>query len=88
MPRPEKPDFRHYLKSLPDEMLGSVARDYIWLASWLNQEPCRTDLERKRDACRDECARRGDLGLYTLAEVEAAEWLENVESTYRLRFVN
>ena len=54
--------FRDYLQSLPDELLESVAEDYAWLASLAFHDGARSaDFQRRRDWCREECARRSVL---------------------------
>jgi hypothetical protein len=58
--------FREYLQSLPDELLESVAEDYVWLAG-LALKSRATDFAGRRECCREECARRGDPRLYDLA---------------------
>jgi hypothetical protein len=52
--------FRDYLQSLPDELLESVVEDYVWLASLAFHDGARNaDFQRRREWCREECARRG-----------------------------
>ncbi len=58
--------FRNYLQSLPEELLESVTEDYVWLSDFTFDEP--TDFLRRRECCREECARRGALQLYEFAE--------------------
>lgn len=51
--------FRNYLGSLPDDLLTSLTRCYIWLASLrftVGRYP--TGLDLRRDCCLAECARR------------------------------
>lgn len=51
--------FRDYLTSLPDDLLTSLTRCYIWLASLrftVGRYP--TGLDLRRDCCLAECARR------------------------------
>ncbi len=63
MARPTSATFRKYLQSLPDELLECVAEDYIWLSSLAFHDGSRhTDFERRREWCREECARRGWYG--------------------------
>jgi len=59
--------FCDYLQSLPDELLESVTEDYVWLAG-LGLEGESTDFVQRREACRAECARRGEPQLYDFAE--------------------
>jgi hypothetical protein len=60
MARPTSATFRDYLQSLPDELLASVAEDYAWLASLAFHDGARSaDFQRRREWCREECARRG-----------------------------
>jgi len=60
MARPPSGAFRDYLQSLPDELLESVAEDYVWLASLAFHDGARVaEFERRREWCREECARRG-----------------------------
>ncbi len=57
---PPSATFRDYLRSLPDDLLRSVAEDYIWLASLAFHDGARrADFERRRECCREECGRRG-----------------------------
>ncbi|HUB77506.1 MAG TPA: hypothetical protein VMB03_01850 [Bryobacteraceae bacterium] len=61
--------FSDYLRSLPDDLLESVAEDYVWLAGLdLESEGHPTDFVERREACRAECARRGTPQLYEIAE--------------------
>lgn len=54
------PAFRDYLRSLPDELLRSVAEDYIWLAGLVFHQRARNaEFRQRRDCCCEECARRG-----------------------------
>jgi hypothetical protein len=65
--------FRGYLESLPDDLLESVTEDYVWLAELRFEEsPRHTDFRRRRECCREECARRGVPQLYDLAESTVA----------------
>ena len=60
VPRLPSPTFREYLQSLPDELLQSVAEDYIWLSGLPFHNAGRSaDFLRRRECCREECARRG-----------------------------
>ena len=56
--------FRHYLRSLPDDLLESVTEDYVWLAGLA----LRPDFPQRRECCREECRRRGEPELYDIAE--------------------
>jgi hypothetical protein len=65
--------FRGYLESLPDDLLESVTEDYVWLAGLVFEESHQhTDFRGRRECCREECARRGVLQLYELAESTVA----------------
>jgi hypothetical protein len=51
--------FRNYLSSLPDDLLTSLTRCYIWLAGLrFTEGKFPTGLDLRRDCCLDECARR------------------------------
>jgi hypothetical protein len=59
---PPSATFRDYLHSLPDELLESVTEDYSWLASLAFHDGARSaEFRRRRQWCREECARRGVL---------------------------
>jgi len=60
--------FRNYLESLPAELLESVTEDYVWLAGLrLDRDGHPTDFVARREACREECVRRGTPELYDFA---------------------
>ena len=59
--------FRDYLQSLPEELLENVTEDYVWLAG-LTLDRSSHDFLRRRECCREECARRGTPQLYDFAE--------------------
>jgi len=63
--------FREYLQALPYDLLESVTEDYVWL-SGLQFEYADRNAEffRRRECCREECARRGVPSLYRHAEIE------------------
>lgn len=55
----ELTNFRRYLSSLPDDLLTSLTRCYIWLASLrFTEGRSPTGLDLRRDCCLEECARR------------------------------
>ena len=61
--------FRGYLESLPDDLLESVAEDYVWLAGCAFQgEAPGVEFGRRRECCREECLRRGLPQLFREAE--------------------
>ena len=54
--------FEEYLRSLPDGLLASLTRCYVWLAGLRfteGKEP--TGLDVRRDCCLEECLRRGGI---------------------------
>jgi len=54
--------FEKYLGSLPDGMLASLTRCYVWLASLRFSEGKQpTGLDLRRDCCLEECLRRGGI---------------------------
>ena len=56
--------FRKYLSSLPDDLLTSLTRCYIWLAGLRFTEGKQpTGLEFRRDCCLAECAWRGEFPI-------------------------
>jgi len=57
--------FREYLNGIADELLDQVAVDYIWLAAQSRTGVSKYDW--RREACGEECARRGRLENYRLA---------------------
>ncbi len=60
VPRLPSSKFREYLESIPDDLLQSVAEDYIWLSTLPFHNAGRSaDFVRRRECCREECARRG-----------------------------
>ena len=67
MGRDPSDTFRNYLQSLPEELLESVTEDYVWLAG-LTLDRSPHDFLRRRECCREECARRGAPQLYEFAE--------------------
>lgn len=62
--------FRKYLRSLPSDLLESVSEDYVWLSGLDFQRGPATEFLRRRECCREECARRGIPHLYGIAEEE------------------
>jgi len=61
--------FRQYLQSLPYDLLESVTEDYVWLSGLhFDREERSADFRRRRECCREECARRGVPNLYRHAE--------------------
>ena len=65
--------FRAYLEALPDDLLESVTKDYVWLAELgFEESQWHTDFRGRRECCREECARRGVPQLYELAESTVA----------------
>ena len=61
--------FREYLESLPDELLESVTEDYVWLAGCIfHHDSPGAEFQRRRECCREECARRGRPNLFRFAE--------------------
>jgi len=63
----ESATFRCYLRSIPDDLLESVAEDYIWLAG-LHFAGQDAEFRRRRECCREECSRRGVPHLFYAAE--------------------
>ena len=66
--------FRGYLRSLPYELLESVTEDYVWLSGLAFQGGPGAEFRKRRECCREECARRGVPHLYRLAEQVVAPW--------------
>lgn len=64
--------FRTYLQSLPDDLLESVSEDYVWLAGLFEEGERRDDFQKRRERCREECARRGAPQLFRVAESNVA----------------
>jgi len=62
--------FRDYLRSLPSELLESVSEDYVWLSGLDFQRQTAAEFVRRRECCREECARRGVPDVYGMAERE------------------
>ena len=60
--------FGAYLRTLPDDLLESVAEDYLWLGHLFEDAEQRVEFDRRRERCRDECVRRGAFQLYQLAQ--------------------
>jgi len=61
--------FPGYLESLPDDLLECISEDYVWLADWIfHGEPAAAEFSRRRECCRRECLRRGELQLFQTAE--------------------
>jgi len=61
--------FRHYLESIPEDLLECVTEDYVWLSGLrLDHGANSSDFLERRECCREECARRGAPQLYELAE--------------------
>jgi len=65
----ETDGFRDYLQALPEELLGQVSEDYVWLARLGFPEACAAEFLRRRECCRGECLRRGRPNIY-----QSAEW--------------
>jgi len=54
--------FQKYLGSIPDDLLASLTRCYVWLAGLRFSEGKQpTGLDLRRDCCLDECLRRGGI---------------------------
>jgi len=70
----ESATFRSYLRSLPYELLESVTEDYVWLAGLVFGGERTAEFRRRRECCREECARRGVPQLYRLAERVVSPW--------------
>ena len=68
----EQQGFREYLRSIEDELLEAVTADYIWLAAQSDEEGPESRFYWRRGACREECARRGKLRIWSRAEREIA----------------
>jgi hypothetical protein len=64
--------FGEYLAALPEELLEHVSEDYVWLARLGFREKCAAEFVRRRECCRAECLRRGQPGIYRLAEWSVA----------------
>ena len=60
--------FHQYLQRIDDEMLETVARDFIWLAWEFRNHPPAAGHAARREACREECVRRGRPQLFRNAE--------------------
>jgi hypothetical protein len=57
--------FREYLQALPYDLLESVTEDYVWLSGLhFDSEERSAEFRRRRECCREECARRGVPNLY------------------------
>jgi hypothetical protein len=70
----ESVTFRSYLWSLPSELLESVTEDYVWLSGLHFQDGQMAEFRRRRECCREECARRGVPQLYRIAEQVVSPW--------------
>jgi hypothetical protein len=66
--------FCSYLQSLPCELLESVTEDYLWLSGQNFDAPQKAEFVDRREACREECLRRGMPQLYRLAEQVISPW--------------
>jgi len=65
--------FRDYLRMLPYELLESVTEDYVWLSGLhFDSEERSAEFRRRRECCREECARRGAPSLFCQAEWEVS----------------
>jgi hypothetical protein len=64
----EREDFRDYLQHIEDELLESVTADYIWLANQSEDQSPYSRFYWRRNACREECARRGKLRIWRQAK--------------------
>ena len=64
----EQQAFREYLGSIEDELLEAVTADYIWLAAQSEDEAPDSRFYWRRGACREECAHRGKLRIWSRAE--------------------
>ena len=54
--------FEEYLRSLPDGLLASLTRCYVWLAGLrFSEGKAPTGLDQRRDCCLEECLRRGGI---------------------------
>ena len=60
--------FRDYLTSLPEELLENVTEDYVWLSRLGFGARQSTEFNNRRECCREECRRRGEPDLYSMAE--------------------
>ena len=75
MGRHREDTFRRYLEALPDELLESVAEDYVWLADCeFPEEQPGVEFRRRRECCREECIRRGLPHLFRMAEDNVHPW--------------
>jgi hypothetical protein len=54
----DRETFRGYLRSIPDELLVSVAGDCAWLAGFLADEAVADEYLSRAVACQDEEQRR------------------------------
>jgi len=68
MTKQEQDAFRDYLQHIEDELLEAVAADYIWLAAQSEDQEPYSRFYWRRNACREECARRGKLRIWRHAE--------------------
>jgi hypothetical protein len=64
----EQVAFRDYLRHIEDELLEAVTADYIWLAAQADGQMPNSRFYWRRGACREECARRGKLRIWSRAE--------------------
>lgn len=60
--------FRQYLQRIEDDLLETVARDFVWLAWEFRDDPPEPGYVARREACREECVRRGRPQLFRNAE--------------------
>ena len=68
MSEQEQDIFQEYLQHIEDELLEAVTADYIWLAAQSDEPAPHSRFCWRRDACRDECARRGKLRIWRRAQ--------------------
>jgi hypothetical protein len=66
--------FQEYLRSLAEESLEGVCQDYAWLSGLEFGSAPAAEFRRRRECCRQECARRGLLRLYQTAEQAVTLW--------------
>ena len=68
MNQQEQVAFRDYLEHIEDELLEAVTADYIWLAAQSEDQSPDSRFYWRREACHEECGRRGKLRLWRRAE--------------------
>ena len=68
----EQEAFKDYLRAIEDELLEAVTADYMWLSAQTENEQPESRFHWRRNACHEECVRRGKLRIWRRAELSVA----------------